>query len=106
MERKGPSLQLREYSEYQLYQQHIDGCSGENAQQGVALQNLQHDHGERGNQFRQSVWMGRDRDILQALYHQHADDRRRQHLSEIGDIGRRLLPEDQERQKPKQDGCQ
>ena len=82
-------------SKHYLHQQHVDRRAAENADQGIAFPCVQHDDAARRDQLRQTVWRGREADVLEAIDDQHADEGRRQDFSQIRDIGRRVPAEDQ-----------
>ena len=89
-------------SEYCPYQHHIDRGPQQDADQRVSLEHLRADYTARRDQFRKSIRLCQRRDILQAIDHQHTDDRWGKHLPQISDVWRRLFPEHQKRQEPEE----
>lgn len=77
--------------EYHLHQDHIEDGADPDAEEDVPLPDVQGDDRHAGDELGQSVGIGQNRCGLEAVDHQHADDRRRQDLPHVLHLGRDLL---------------
>ena len=69
-------------SKHYLYQNHVDRRAAEDADEGIALPGMQHDHTGCRNQLRQTVRRGSKAHVFEAVDDQHADEGRGQDLAE------------------------
>lgn len=95
-------------SKNKLHQQHIAHGARADAEQGVALPQVEQRHHGAADTFRDTEGGGSEADVLQTVYHQHAHDGEGEHPAQIGDDGGCLpvLTEDQKGQEPQRHGDQ
>lgn len=92
----------------QLNQAHINESSSGNRKKHLPFPQVQRNHTNGGDEFRQTMVAGKQADIFETIDHQHAENCGGQYLAQVPDKGRcwPVIGENKKRQKTGQHGAQ